>query len=181
MLEMLKETDVNTRDESGLTALHWSCRIGNTEIAKLLLKRTRGIKINAQDNSGWTPLHYAAMANHEEIVTMLLQCPSIDVNVKNVMKQKPMHLTTSKSIAALLSYAAKKQKVASSKSINYILKYCRLTLFTPFRKFSINSSYCKSPFWSDTTLNEHNFNSDQRRWNYFFRTQESNYQFRANE
>src|SRR5512144_1997485 len=63
-------TDVNSRDEDGLTALITACREGQNEVCKLLLGNHADPRI--KDKNGWTPLMWAAATGRTEIVKMLL-------------------------------------------------------------------------------------------------------------
>jgi ankyrin repeat protein len=55
----------------GRTALHNAARIGNTDIAKMLLNNP-SIQIDIKDGRGMTPLHKAAKYGHLSIVKLLM-------------------------------------------------------------------------------------------------------------
>ena len=55
----------------GLTALHYACYQGHTNIAEILLDG--GAKVNAISTLGLTPLFYAAQRGHHELCSLLLQ------------------------------------------------------------------------------------------------------------
>ena len=57
--------DVNTKDDSGLTPLHYA---GGKEIAEILI--AEGADVNAGDQM--TPLHYAASEGHKEVAELLI-------------------------------------------------------------------------------------------------------------
>lgn len=57
--------EVDSRDGSGCTALHFAADRGSSEVARLLL--LRGADINAQDEDGQTPLHYAALCKQVQV------------------------------------------------------------------------------------------------------------------
>ena len=50
-------TDVNAKDESGWTPLHWAASKVHNKTAKLLIKE--GADVNAANNDGQSPLDYA--------------------------------------------------------------------------------------------------------------------------
>ncbi|PRP85597.1 hypothetical protein PROFUN_06386 [Planoprotostelium fungivorum] len=102
--------DVNSKDEKGMTALHWVCKRRDHLSLIEIVKRAKGLKINARDSLGNTPIHYAAQQNDVEIIILLLSLPSIDARISNEKRQKPIDLTTSKSITTLLKHATKTLK-----------------------------------------------------------------------
>lgn len=61
---------INQKNIGGANALHIACRIGDFEIAKVLLER--GADINDVDNEGWTPLMRAALSKSKETVNLLV-------------------------------------------------------------------------------------------------------------
>lgn len=63
--------DPYSRQESGLTPLHFAAVAGLCDIIHMLLDRG-GININARDNHGMTPLHHAAVASHVDVVRLLV-------------------------------------------------------------------------------------------------------------
>ena len=69
--------DVNTKDESLRTPLHWAAEGGHKEVAVLLI--AKGADVNAKDSRGWTPLHLTAT---KEIVELLI-AKGADVNAKD--------------------------------------------------------------------------------------------------
>ncbi|CAB0040658.1 unnamed protein product [Trichogramma brassicae] len=87
-----KAVQVDARDDSGKTALHWSVVRGHENIVESLLKRSdspkltprrvtrqsirdtqRRVKVNAVDNYGQTPLHLAVEGSNERIIELLLR------------------------------------------------------------------------------------------------------------
>ena len=61
--------DPNLTTSSGLTPLHYACRIGNLDIVKLIV--TSGGNINSIDSLQMTPKDYALNGNHDDVVTWL--------------------------------------------------------------------------------------------------------------
>lgn len=63
--------DPYTRQESGLTPLHFAAVVGWCDVINILL--TRGlVNINARDHSGMTPLHHAAVCSRVEAMCLLV-------------------------------------------------------------------------------------------------------------
>lgn len=68
--ETVGQNNISTLIFSGMTALHHACKEGDTEAAKLLLRKATSIDI--QDIFGWTALHYAIASLNESLVTLIL-------------------------------------------------------------------------------------------------------------
>ena len=62
--------DVNAKDESEKTPLHFSAQNGDIKMAKLLIKK--GAQLEAKDNGNATPLFYAAASDKNKMVKYLL-------------------------------------------------------------------------------------------------------------
>eukprot|EP01041_Mallomonas_annulata_P002721 gene2721-5360_t len=62
--------EVDSRDESGWTPLHWGCAYGCKEEVQLLVRF--GAKITSKTNSGWTVLHWASAYGSTEIAAFLI-------------------------------------------------------------------------------------------------------------
>jgi ankyrin repeat protein len=87
-------TDVNSKDEDGLTPLHSAAFIGHKEIAELLI--AKGADLNAKSDDGYTPLHAAALYGHTEIAELLIE-EGADVNAKKNSGRTPLdHAITGK-------------------------------------------------------------------------------------
>lgn len=81
---MLATADVNARDESGCTPLHFAADRGSKEMVALLI--AHGADINAVDEDGSTALHYAALCENEEMCTELVSL-GIDVSIQDASGQ----------------------------------------------------------------------------------------------
>ncbi len=69
-LLLAKGADVNVRDDSGCTPLHYAASIGNTEFVRILLEKKANP--NVTNELGATPMWQAVGFHHREIVEMLL-------------------------------------------------------------------------------------------------------------
>lgn len=65
-----KGADINAKDNTQWTPLHWASHAGRKEIAELLIMS--GVLVNAQEYQGMTPLHIATLLGYEYIVELLL-------------------------------------------------------------------------------------------------------------
>ena len=63
-------TNVNARNNSGQTALHWAAMMERLAVVRELLDR--GANVNARNNNGQTALHLAAYYGHLAVVRELL-------------------------------------------------------------------------------------------------------------
>lgn len=64
------EFDLNQRNHSGLTALHYAVLTNNLDSVKLLL--THGAEVSAQDEYGFSPLHTAAALGFLQVTALLI-------------------------------------------------------------------------------------------------------------
>jgi ankyrin repeat protein len=63
--------DVNAKDMfGGNTGLHWSARLGLSEMARLLIEK--GANPNIRNDDDDTPLHWAAREGQKELAVILL-------------------------------------------------------------------------------------------------------------
>jgi hypothetical protein len=63
--------DVNSRNEYGMTPLHYAATLSTDEVAKLLIEA--GAEVDAKDNKGYTPLWHAEIGNRTEVIELLQQ------------------------------------------------------------------------------------------------------------
>ncbi|KZS03583.1 putative Ankyrin repeat domain-containing protein 61 [Daphnia magna] len=88
--------DPNLANSQGQTPLHVAAHLKATcpirlQMVNLLIDK--GAKVNAVDNWGRTPLHVATFNAAEEVVEKLLECPCIEINVKDSLRGiTPLHL-----------------------------------------------------------------------------------------
>ena len=68
---MTNGSDVNEKDASGRTPLHWCADAGHAKIALQLI--VLGADIDARDASGQTPLHYATICESADVCKLLVR------------------------------------------------------------------------------------------------------------
>jgi cytohesin len=88
-------TDVNAKDENGVTPLHQAAFYGQKEVVELLI--AKGADVNAKEEDGWTPLHFAAESapwqltrGHKEVAELLIAAGA-DVNARDNWGRTPLH------------------------------------------------------------------------------------------
>jgi len=126
--------DLNAKDDSGATCLHWACGEGMLEIANLFLDK--GADFHAVDFGGESPLHWAALNGHPECIELLLDRGATP-NKQADNGCTPLHLATlnrhGKCISTLLDRGAEPEikdkqgrtprQVAESKGWENIVDY----------------------------------------------------------
>jgi ankyrin repeat protein len=101
--KFLKEgTDINVKDETGGTPLHWTSFYGLQELAELLV--AKGANVYAHDNDGWTPLHWAKA---KKILEFLLS-KGADVNSRDQFGQTPLHILAIDSLPDVIGFLISK-------------------------------------------------------------------------
>ena len=83
-----KGANVNARDDSQKTPLHWACGYGHMEVAMALVDR--GADLDARNDSQRTPLHIACYSGHIEL-TIALVDRGADNNARDVYQRTPLH------------------------------------------------------------------------------------------
>jgi ankyrin repeat protein len=107
--ELLKKNPslASSKDNYGLTPLHWAAVNGNKALAELLLANKA--EVNATNASGATPLHAAAMTGHETVAELLL-ANKAEVNAKNYDGLTPLYL------AAMEGHKAVAERLLANKA-----------------------------------------------------------------
>ena len=65
-----KVADINAKDESGQTALHYAAEYGHKDVAELLI--ANGADVNVKNKDGNTPGHVALRQNHGAVIDLLI-------------------------------------------------------------------------------------------------------------
>ena len=75
-----KGADVDAKDKSRWTALHWAACSGKVDISTFLIEKRADV--NAKNNDGGTALHWAALNEHVDIAKILIE-NGADVDAKD--------------------------------------------------------------------------------------------------
>lgn len=87
---MRKGHDVNQKDSSGYTPLHYAVRSSSVQLVRLLIDA--GANVNAQTSAGKaTPLHRAVTRGRPETVKLLLE-KGADPKKRDVDGKTPLHI-----------------------------------------------------------------------------------------
>lgn len=85
--------DINSRLNSGETALHIACNLQLTDIAKLLIANKINVNIQDYDHE-FTALHYAININNKELIVLLLN-NGADPNLQDIIGNTVIHYAVS--------------------------------------------------------------------------------------
>lgn len=108
-----KGTDVNAKDDQGMTPLHLAAQGGHAKVMELLI--SKGANVNARNSKAQTPLHLTIrdkkIQTAEELIVLLLS-KGVDLNVKDssgstVFDEAALGFTPRKIFEFLLSKDAK--------------------------------------------------------------------------
>ena len=94
------EFDLNQRNHTGLTALHYAVLTNNLDSVKLLLNH--GANVSSQDEYGFSPLHTAAALGYLQVTTMLI-VHGADVFSQTKHSELPIDLAKDISVIRVLS------------------------------------------------------------------------------
>jgi ankyrin repeat protein/beta-lactamase regulating signal transducer with metallopeptidase domain len=98
-LHISNGSDVNKKDTTGDTALHYAVRYGREDVVKLLI--TNGARVNEKNADGNTSLHYAVMYTHKNLAELLISAGA-DVSAKNNDGDLPIQLSANEGVLDLL-------------------------------------------------------------------------------
>ncbi|XP_045177598.2 protein phosphatase 1 regulatory subunit 12A-like [Mercenaria mercenaria] len=94
------EFDLNQRNHTGLTALHYAVLTNNLDSVKLLLNH--GANVSSQDEYGFSPLHTAAALGFLQVTTLLI-IHGADVFSLTNHSELPIDLAKDISVIRILS------------------------------------------------------------------------------
>jgi len=104
----IRNINVNVKDESGWTSLHFAARKNYIEIAKLLI--LNGAVVNLKSNNGWTPLHLAACNGHIDILHLLVK-NGADLEAQNNGGGRVLHWAADKGNLSFVQELISRYKV----------------------------------------------------------------------
>ena len=95
-LSVEKKLDINARDNSGRTLLHWASHFDQPRIIQMLLdvREDFWVQLRTVDNRMNIPMHWACESGNIEVVKYLCEAMSkygIDINVINHHGYNPLH------------------------------------------------------------------------------------------
>ncbi len=96
---LYKGSDVNVKDESGLTALMLVAMDGHSDVVMALLDR--GADVNCRDAQGMTALMYAILKSHTHVIRLLLD-KGADVNAKRNKGRTPLMMAAEEGVAEIV-------------------------------------------------------------------------------
>jgi ankyrin repeat protein len=88
---LIDKVDLNALDETNSTPLHLALINGNSDIAKLLIKKLANV--NIPDNKGQISLHLALFNKDFDLVELLIQY-GVDVNARSKNNSTPLHFAS---------------------------------------------------------------------------------------
>ncbi len=101
--------DVNAALGDGMTALHWSAELGDSDIASLLLAAGAEVELTTRLGA-YRPLHLAARSGHAAVLRALLQAGATVDPGTTTGDVTPLHMAagsgSAPSVAALIEYGA---------------------------------------------------------------------------
>lgn len=110
-LALMGGADINARDVSGETGLHWAARTSNPSLVSLLLGRRA--EVDAKNSDGETALHWAAYMGSIEIVQALL-CRGANANEPNVHGCTALHWAAERGFESLVKVLLESGAIASN-------------------------------------------------------------------
>jgi ankyrin repeat protein len=105
--------DVNEKDVTGFSMLHWACDFGNVRAAEYLIKL--GVAVNGVDREGNTPLHIAAWRGSPELARLLV-AEGANPNARTIDGETPLDVARSDANSRMAAELVRLGGVAGGKS-----------------------------------------------------------------
>lgn len=96
---LAKGTDINGKDERGMTPLHWAAVGEHKNVVELLI--SKGAEVDGRNDGGWTPLFNAAMEGNKELTALLIQ-RGANVNARGNDNTTALHYTAGNAETAVV-------------------------------------------------------------------------------
>ena len=90
LLESENPPDIDEKDDTSKTPLHWATLMGHVDVARLLLDRGSR-SLDATDDNRLTPLHLAARNGHVDVARLLLDRGSRSLDATTEHRRTPLH------------------------------------------------------------------------------------------
>ncbi|KAI1622142.1 ankyrin repeat-containing domain protein [Exophiala viscosa] len=90
MLLARKDVELNIKDKSSRTALHYAVQTGVGKLVSLLVARD-DVYINIKDEHSKTALHFAVMTGFADIVSLVLARKDLAINVQDGELNTALH------------------------------------------------------------------------------------------
>ena len=114
LTEIQSLQDVNQKDEDGWTALMYAARLGQIEMAKVLIEK--GADLEAKNHAGLTPYLWAAYAGHVDMMKFLAE-KGANVNQENAYHENALDIAAGMGEKKVVEYilSATKDEVQKEK------------------------------------------------------------------
>jgi ankyrin repeat protein len=108
------KTNINFKDESGWSSIHFAADEGNLKIVEILVKMN--IDVNMKTQNKKTPLHLAAEKGYFDISRILIE-NGAPISTLDDEKNNPIHICSFRGHLELLKYLLEKYPQADTKNI----------------------------------------------------------------
>jgi hypothetical protein len=109
-----KNTNINFKDETGWSSLHYSSDEGNLKIVEILIKMN--VDLNSKNINKKTPLHLAVEKGYFDISKILIE-NGASISLLDSEKNNVVHICSSNGHVELLKYLLDKHPQADTKNI----------------------------------------------------------------
>ncbi|XP_026314848.1 ankyrin repeat domain-containing protein SOWAHC-like [Hyposmocoma kahamanoa] len=139
--------------------MHWACKRGDENLAKLLAGVSRTL-VNERSNGGYTPLHIAMQFRHENVFRLLVEVYDADSNIRDWSGKKPSQYLVQMDTALSLGSYRKKESFLRIGSLNVRVKKTT-EVFSNFLGVGATRSSAYIPKSRDKDMDRKSDDSDQ--------------------